>query len=329
VDCTSRICRDPGTGVSICQPATGGRLTEDWCLNDSDCCGGGINPNGSVHCTNTLGATQLGGRCDQGSAGSGTKACLPTGNICGAPQPDGKINAPQNCCDGQKTVCKEDSSGIPRCFGGAGEVDPIACPDGYNGNKPLCCIATGESCQFRDQCCGLAPCLPAAGGGYKCGTTCTLLGTTCTSDSECCDGATCYHPEGAGAFCANVSAPPPDGGTADGGTPDGGTGADAGVPGANGDPCTVAGDCASNICTSNVCTAPPTATCGGVEAPCTATADCCVGTYCQVPSGQSVGSCATGPSCPSLGQPCSTASACCSGLTCSSTSSSCVWLPPQ
>ena len=30
----------------------------------------------------------------------------------------GKINASQDCCDGMKDVCKLDSSGIPRCFGG-------------------------------------------------------------------------------------------------------------------------------------------------------------------------------------------------------------------
>jgi hypothetical protein len=30
----------------------------------------------------------------------------------------GSVNASQNCCEGMKDVCKLDSSGIPRCFGG-------------------------------------------------------------------------------------------------------------------------------------------------------------------------------------------------------------------
>ena len=89
----------------------------------------GTNPNGSVMCS--------GNRCDNG------QSCNPVGNICGAPVllDGGSINASQNCCDGMRQVCKLDSSGIPRCFGGV----TVMCPTGYTGVAP-CCIAMGQAC---------------------------------------------------------------------------------------------------------------------------------------------------------------------------------------
>ncbi|MBL8952450.1 MAG: hypothetical protein JNK82_16840, partial [Myxococcaceae bacterium] len=164
-NCCSRICFDPGSGVSVCLPAGGCRLTGTWCNSAQDCCGGGTNPNGSVMCS--------GGRCDNG------QSCNPVGNICGAPVlPDGgKINASQNCCDGMKEVCKPDSSGIPRCFGGGS----TACPTGYTGEAP-CCIAAGDTCQFKDQCCDGLPCVPGDGGVLRCqGQTCKPAGATCAA----------------------------------------------------------------------------------------------------------------------------------------------------
>ncbi len=80
-NCCSRICFDPGSGATVCLPASGCRLTGSWCTDAQACCGGGTNPNGSVQCTD--------GRCDNG------QACNPAGNICGAPvlRDGGKINA--------------------------------------------------------------------------------------------------------------------------------------------------------------------------------------------------------------------------------------------
>lgn len=121
--CCSRTCFDPGSGARVCLPAGGCRLTGTSCDNDDACCGGGVNPNGTVRCSN--------GRCDNG------QACNGVGNICSrAYLPDGgirMINAPTNCCNGGPgnglDVCKLDSSGIPRCFGGYSSQ----CPTGYTG----------------------------------------------------------------------------------------------------------------------------------------------------------------------------------------------------
>ena len=92
--------------------------------------------------------------------------------------PDGgKINAPQNCCDGLKEVCKLDSSGIPRCFGGGSAT----CPTGFTGVAP-CCIATGLACQFSSQCCGGTPCVPDSFGVLRCLTVaCQPAGNVCTT----------------------------------------------------------------------------------------------------------------------------------------------------
>ena len=70
------------------------------------------------------------------------QSCNGVGNICGAPvlRDGGSIHASQNCCNGMKEVCKLDSSGIPRCFGGQSGN----CPTGYTGQAG-CCIATGGS----------------------------------------------------------------------------------------------------------------------------------------------------------------------------------------
>ena len=150
-NCCSRVCFDPGSGATVCLPAGGCRLTGTSCTNDDACCGGGVNPNGSVSCAT--------GRCDNG------QSCNGVGNICGAQVlPDGgSVNASQNCCDGMKDVCKLDSSGIPRCFGGQSGN----CPTGYTGQAP-CCIAENQLCQFRDQCCSGSLCLPADGGVLRC-----------------------------------------------------------------------------------------------------------------------------------------------------------------
>jgi len=228
--CCSRICIDPGSGVTVCQAAEGCRLTGTWCTDDQSCCGGGTNPNGSVLCRSADAGSMTTGRCDQGNA------CNPVGNICGAPVlPDGgSINAPQDCCDGQKDVCKLDSSGIPRCFGGGSTT----CPTGYTGEAP-CCIAPGNECQFKDQCCGGAPCVPGPGGKLVCTVgTCKAVGATCSSSTECCSGTDCRLTD-TGIYACQTIPPPTDAGTPDAGTPD------AGVCQANGTACTTGNQCCS------------------------------------------------------------------------------------
>ncbi len=298
--CCSRTCFDPGSGATVCLPVGGCRLTGTACNGEDDCCGGGVNPNGSVLC--------IAGRCDNG------QSCNGVGNICGtATLPDGgtvMINASQNCCNGMKAVCKLDSSGVPRCFGGQSGN----CPNGYTGEAD-CCIAIGDVCQFRDQCCNDALCLPGNDGLLRCqGSSCVPTGGTCTTDANCCN-ALCL-----GGVCRPFSENPGDGGTTtDGGVvilpdggealPDGGT-----LCAPNGSGCTFSNDCCSQICTNGVCGTPTM--CQGTGASCTATGDCCSGLSCSIPAGSNVGTCQAA-SCVGAGQTCSAGgTSCCSGLSC-------------
>jgi hypothetical protein len=296
--CCSRTCFDPGSGARVCLPAGGCRLTGTSCDNDDACCGGGVNPNGTVRCSN--------GRCDNG------QACNGVGNICSrAYLPDGgirMINAPTNCCNGGPgnglDVCKLDSSGIPRCFGGYSSQ----CPTGYTGQAP-CCIAADEPCQLSGQCCDGRLCLPVD-GGYRCtAPTCTRLGDACTMDSECCAGTFCI--QGA---CRPGTEMSGDGGTTDAGVlPDGGM-VDAGVVCiANGQSCQFSAQCCSQICNNGTC-APPV-TCQPQGAVCSSAADCCSGTACVITSG-TTGTCQPN-SCVGAGQSCSAGgTSCCAGLAC-------------
>ena len=289
-NCCSRVCADPGSGVSVCQPAGGCALSGAYCDTDQDCCGGGNNPNGSVTCVNN--------RCDNGTM------CNPVGNLCGAKVlPDGgSIPASQNCCDGRAEVCKVDSSGIPRCFGG-GSND---CPNGYDGTAG-CCIPEGNECQFKDQCCGGAPCLPGGDGVLRCTTAqCTPLGSACTAGTDTCCAGECL-PNG-GELGGTVCKFPNPGG--DGGT---GTTPDAGSCSANGATCATAADCCSGTCDNGVCQTPTA--CQPQGTVCTASADCCSGLSCAIPAGSSTGSCQPS-ACAAAGQDCSSANPCCTGLAC-------------
>jgi hypothetical protein len=262
------------------------------------------------------------GRCSNGTA------CNPEGNICGAPVlPDGgSINAAQDCCDGQKQVCKLDSSGIPRCFGG-GSAD---CAAGYDGTAG-CCIDEGQSCQFSDQCCGGVPCVPnpdAEAGGFVCAAanTCLGLGSNCMladggpDTNACCAGSVCGT-SGELGFACQLAQPPPDGGVRDGGTGDGGTDGgttDAGVCSGNGAACASAATCCSGICGTGLdgglqCLAPQA--CQPQDQSCTATSDCCSGLSCNIDPATSSGTCQPA-TCPGAGQTCSPNNPCCTGLAC-------------
>jgi hypothetical protein len=320
-NCCSRVCVDVGAGVPVCQLAGGCRLTGEWCVNDDHCCGGGGNPNGTVVCQDA----PL-GRCDNG------QSCNPVGNICGAPvlPGGGSINASQNCCDGRKEVCKLDSSGIPRCFGGCpNDVCPMECPTGYDPNDPSCCIPTGEECQFRDQCCNYAPCVPNENGILVCGAApdCVVVGEECTPGAPpgangCCEGTTCAESSTPGLFVCNPGSIDPggdrDGGVTDGPIDpnDGGPPPDTGVApcAGNGAACTAASECCSGICENGMCGAPQQ--CQPETAACTSSADCCAGLQCNVPIGEPSGTCEQGAECNSTGQACTENSPCCPSLAC-------------
>jgi hypothetical protein len=303
--CCSRVCADPGTGVEICQPATGCALTGAFCNTAQDCCGGGTNPNGSVQCNDH--------RCDNGTS------CNPVGNTCGARVlPDGgAIPESQNCCDGKKVVCKEDSSGIPRCFGGCPSGNCTGpCPNGYDGT-PGCCIQKDDVCQFKDQCCDGAPCVPGSDGKLHCTTAqCIPLGSACTPGGDggtaCCAGD-CL-PSG-GELGGTVCRIPSSQGGGDAGTgTDAGSGApDAGACIPNGNACTSATMCCSGQCVNGVCGVP--SACQPQGAVCTASADCCSGLNCVFPAGSTTGTCEPS-TCAGSGQSCSSSSPCCNGLSC-------------
>jgi hypothetical protein len=295
-NCCTRICADPGSGVTVCLSATGCVMTGAACLDEQACCGGGTNPNGSVMCERQSSADAF-GRCDNG------QACNPVGNICGAPfpLPDGgtfKVNASQDCCDGKKEVCKRDSSGIPRCFGGF----TSACPTGYTGVAP-CCIAHGDVCQFKDQCCDGAPCVPDETGTLRCSQgSCTPLGATCTFGQAVCCSGQCIGDEFG--FVCRI---PIDAGV---GSPD------ANLCKANGSTCTSSGQCCSFTCTNGKCQTP--IQCQASLEVCTGNADCCTGLSCVRPSDALSGICKanTGNTCALDGQPCSLSNPCCDGLNC-------------
>ena len=303
--CCSRVCVDPGSGATVCQPVDGCRLTGDFCLSTNACCGGGINPNGTVQCRTDI---VLGsGRCDNGNA------CNGVGNICGSPHlldggvatyPDGgviHVNASEDCCDGHKQVCRVDTSGVPRCFGGGSAT----CPAGYTGQAP-CCIQTNQSCQFSDQCCDGARCLPGDGGFYCTLANCLGVGTTCTPgpSSNCCNGTSCLRTNNElTSYACQVSIGGSDAGAADAG----------GTCAANGSACDAGTGCCSQICNAGSCQAP--AVCQPLSGTCTSTADCCSGLSCSVPGGSTTGTCQPS-NCPGVGQACSTSTTCCTGLFC-------------
>jgi hypothetical protein len=293
------------SGVATCVSAGGCRQTGESCASTPLCCGGGIQPQPDVVCDT--------GRCDNG------QSCNPVGNICGAPLPYGdggtiSVPASQNCCNGQKDVCKLDSQGLPRCFGGASTT----CPTGYTGVAP-CCIAFNQPCQFSDQCCSGAKCIPGNDGGLQCAPppACAPLGNPCSPTADagtslsCCNPNQCLSQNG-GNFCGVPPPPPPDGGNpADGGgTPDAGP-----VCTPNGLSCTASNQCCSKICTNGVCMTAPV--CQPLGSGCLATADCCSGLTCSIPAGATSGTCAQA-TCIGAGQTCAQGSSpgCCNGLSC-------------
>jgi hypothetical protein len=307
-------------------------MTGDYCDKTQACCGGSpdalhplTNPYG-VFC-DTAGKDPNPPRNDSSSqddfrCSNGT-SCNPPGNICGG---SGATNASQNCCDGKKEVCKPDSNGIYRCFGGGS----LSCPTGYDASNPACCIAAADPdhlgtvnvCQFRDQCCNGAPCVPDAGGVLHCTavTTCKPEGTSCSGsdDTTCCAPDSCqeYSP---GLFHCAV---------------------DTTACAATGAACTTSTDCCTRECFQNKCVScmPNGGTCASngqccsgacdgealtcvsacviAGGTCTADPDCCSGAVCNVPLGATSGTCGSVQTCAGVGTgtACNDAMPCCSGV---------------
>ena len=132
-DCCSFACVANADGFKACRATGGCASFGELCTADSDCCNqeGRCNDETEVgECT--LFPDRTIGRCSE------LKGGLPAGHTC----EDG-FNPGSQCCGGAG-YCIETASGISKCFGDLG-CDPLT--------DPSCCIPTGESCQFTEQCC--------------------------------------------------------------------------------------------------------------------------------------------------------------------------------
>lgn len=334
-NCCTKKCVDLGTGTKVCQPAGGCRMTGNFCDRTAACCGGtdpadpGTGPNDppgpspyGVFCDGIgqrPGPTEYDTRTQDSRTCTRGTSCNPPGNICG-------YKASQNCCyDGGsgKEVCKPDSNGILRCFGGPVNA---TCPSGWDATDPLCCIQPGAVCQFRDQCCDGAPCVPDAAGILRCAAgseACLARGAGCapgTSPDPCCTGTTCTATE-AGGSCQDAWTCVADGASCSTSDPgaccsgacvasvsDPATGT-CGQCAANGSGCSRDSQCCSGACdaSAGVCVAP----CVGSAGSCTVDGDCCSGLTCDVPPGATSGTCSSTSTCAATGGTCAADADCC------------------
>jgi hypothetical protein len=305
-NCCTRKCVDLGTGATVCQPSGGCRMTGNYCDSTAACCGGTNETDTSLPNTYGIycdGVGQNPGHPEYDTSKTdnrtctGGQACNPPGNICG-------YKASQNCCyEGSgsgKAVCKPDSGGILRCFGG-----PVneTCPTGWDANDPDCCKEEGAVCQFRDQCCGGTPCVPDSAGVLRCANVSTCLptgtrGCDAPGADPCCAGASCQNLSEVGFVCA----------------PLGCVGDECTTCRTIGNGCAAAADCCSGVCEGQICRAPCVVETGS----CTRNDDCCTGLTCSIEDGKTSGSCVGSggggggePTCSATGQSCLLRENCC------------------
>lgn len=173
-DCCSRLCAPyEESGVSICMPPGGCRVTGEICRNDADCCGGdptsALPGAGSSACERAVGAEV--GVCRN------AMGCSPLGNVCHLADYACSISAASNrCCDGtEATECALDGLGVPRCSARADA-----------------CAGAGALCASSADCCDGAPCVRDEGGTLRChAAACARAGEACTAPSDCCSELSC------------------------------------------------------------------------------------------------------------------------------------------
>ncbi len=283
-------------------------MTGDYCDASAACCGG---------TGDAIDSDGYGVVCGDNHDCSNGQACNPPGNICGAST---DVNASQNCCGGKKDVCKADSNGIMRCFGGPpAHCDSngcdTTCSTGYDSANPQCCIEPGQVCQFSDQCCNGQTCAPDPEDGMKlkCGGggtgtfACTSFGASCTGtgDASCCSGPDSAlkckaYGENPGFYACLLAE-------------------SSTTCKLTGGSCAGAADCCSGTCTSGACAdwtngSGTPSSCQGLDKTCTANGDCCAGTSCAIAAGATSGTCkaASVSVCGTTSQSCSAAVPCCS-----------------
>jgi hypothetical protein len=307
--CCSRQCAPYAlSGVRICQPASGCRLTNSLCQKNTDCCGGDPtasteNP-GNVTCELDPAVSPALGTCRN------PQGCQARGNVCG--RKDGSNlcggNAREDCCDclpPKFNCCKADLGGIFRCFGGSKK----GCENGYDSKDPNCCIAAGERCQFSSECCGGTPCTPDSQGVLRClakppgGTACINTSGACTTTADCCRGLTCnITPGQTFGSCAAPPPPPPPPSPDAGNLPDagpnpagdGGSATDDGPGTPPADAGTTSEDAAVSLDTAPP-PPPPPPVCGFYGQSCATDSPCCLGLTCVQPGTASA--CPAGASC--------------------------------
>ena len=139
---------------------------------------------------------------------------------------------------------------------GGAPSDASLSTDGFGGGDSGC-VTLGSACTTSGECC-FGTCLNGSCAYPPCGQT----GQGCTTGGQCCS-QTCT-----GGACASIST--------------------CGTLGLN---CTTSSQCCSGNCASNG-TCQPSSFCSQTGDICAAGSECCSGT-CTIPSGQSVGTCAS------------------------------------
>jgi len=293
-ECCSGFC-DQGTcsiSPSFCTQ------NGDVCVNDGECCGG--------TCMKVGGATL--GTCAVVPAGGAT-GCATLGEVCG------------------NGAAYDPSQPLPTC---GGKCCSRACfPYGPSGvlicQPPSGCRPTGELCYTDSDCCG-GPGQPdnnpsnvmcrkepgyAVGrcdNGNSCspaGAICRLQSIECNANANCCAGNVLQFDT-----CQQDNLGIPRCGV--------GVGIDCTDPASHaGMPCASSADCCGLPCVGNpetgfVCGS----TCVAQGGMCTTTADCCAGLPCDIPAGETVGTCGMPQGCADYGQACTTTADCCNMLPC-------------
>ena len=196
-NCCTRRCVDLGSGTTVCQPAGGCRMTGDFCDSTDACCGGtneadpGTQPSTyGVFCDGPgpdrrLGRTprRVRHELQERSHLHERHELQPAGQHLRRVR---RERLPELLRPGRLQRQRQDrlQAGLERHPAllrlSARRRHGTPCPDGYDGSNPLCCIAQGAVCQFRDQCCGGTPCVPDAEGVLRCAkptTSCDPRGT--------------------------------------------------------------------------------------------------------------------------------------------------------
>ncbi len=215
--CCSKTCAPYGpSGVSICQPAGGCRISGELCREDNDCCGGEDGGTGFCRKENP---DDLIGQCKYTS-------CAPDGALCAVNKANAHLlacgespatNDGQKCC-GKATAdgpmddpCSPDPLLIPRCDG------IIVDCDANDGGQE------GDRCATSQDCCDGRSCLQGESGDFVCSGSgvdgCQPAGEACSATADCCVGSLCIIEPGQGSgVCGTPDSPPVDGSGGAGGT---------------------------------------------------------------------------------------------------------------